>query len=792
MSKAATADEERATKPEATAKESNLGVPEERPAGGKALEGKKAAGAKPEKGWYGRGKQATVGVKKALKTMRPEIRLRLKASLGMFRAVEEAELAEKLEMAEAFERTICAWPSVEQAEWAANADMEAIERMQVEIAELLWIKNVDDMMPRLARLLGKAGGREIEDIDVLRKLAGVIGDLELRAILYGPAGSRGSEYAASARAAELLETADMMSFYEIDAYPRDPETPEEVFAAAVRDGTLRDEVAKCDRKIESIRMYGEALKGRMSGKQLEEALYFNDDHDRSVRAVRALLIEKIAAATSANSNLPPSREIGRAAPQRESSDKKQGAQPGHKGAFLKKSKNVDEKKYCKFEVGELPEGWRKKPILAEYQEINVVIKTEVISYFTEVGVNPSTKSTVYPASFPSRLRGAIQYHPDVRAIVETLSVGHFIPVRRVSEIMKDMFGIGLSEGTVENIKREYSDKLEAFGYVGWIKGKLLESAKIHADETGINVGSILKWLHVASNDNLTYYHLHNNRGIEAIEECGILNLFSGILISDAFGSYDKLQNVIRCLCNAHLLRELADVMLREQGHTWAGSMRKFLLAVNKHVKLCGGVVEDRIYDRFRKRYLEILDIADRECGPGLVDKLAGTRGRQGKTKERNLIDRLRERHEDYLLFARVAEAEFSNNLAERDLRAAKIFLNVSSLFRSDRDARDFMLVRGYLSTCKKNGIGYSKAIKAINEMKLPDFIDIDQLGDVEFMARIKKIRLDKARLDAIERIELSESLEKKREKARIKEEDRERMAIAAAIKAGNIKLEEAA
>jgi hypothetical protein len=103
-----------------------------------------------------------------------------------------------------------------------------------------------------------------------------------------------------------------------------------------------------------------------------------------------------------------------------------------------------------------------------------------------------------------------------------------------------------------------------------------------------------------------------------------------------------------------------------------------------------------------------------------------------------------------------------------------------------------MLIRGYLSTCRKNGVGYSKAIMAINENKLPEFINVEPTGDIELKGRIRQIRKDKDQLEMTERIELFEAVAKKREKAMMKEEKIRNMAEAAAVKAGNIRLEEAA
>jgi transposase len=47
---------------------------------------------------------------------------------------------------------------------------------------------------------------------------------------------------------------------------------------------------------------------------------------------------------------------------------------------------------------------------------------------------------------------------------------------------------------------------------------------------------------------------------------------------------------------------------------------------------------------------------------------------------------------------------FSNNQAERDLRPAKTQLKISGCHRSDTGTRNWLTIRSYASTCRKNRI----------------------------------------------------------------------------------------
>lgn len=54
---------------------------------------------------------------------------------------------------------------------------------------------------------------------------------------------------------------------------------------------------------------------------------------------------------------------------------------------------------------------------------------------------------------------------------------------------------------------------------------------IHCDETGVQINGKRNWLHVTSNDTLTYFFAHKNRGTEVINAAGIYFLDTDVYIS---------------------------------------------------------------------------------------------------------------------------------------------------------------------------------------------------------------------------------------------------------------------
>jgi transposase len=296
-----------------------------------------------------------------------------------------------------------------------------------------------------------------------------------------------------------------------------------------------------------------------------------------------------------------------------------------------------------------------------------------------------------------------------------------IPYERVADYFIHEAGIPVSTGSLFNFNREAFERLENFDQMA--RDRLSEAAVLNADETSINVNGKRLWLHNASNDRWTYFYAHEKRGTVAMDEMGILPKFSGVLVHDYWKPYFTYTGCKHALCNAHHLRELQWV-IDNPGYHWAKAMQDFLLKINEAVKAEPTVSLDiATRQAFGEQYRKILEEGIHEMPktvPPPVITGKKKRGRQKKTKEMNLLERLKNHENDVLRFMEMSEVHFTNNQGERDIRMTKVQQKISGCFRSTEGAKMFCRIRSYLLTAQKHGVKPSEALKILFDGGLPE------------------------------------------------------------------------
>jgi len=415
---------------------------------------------------------------------------------------------------------------------------------------------------------------------------------------------------------------------------------------------------------------------------------------------------------SRNSSKPPSSdEFIKPKSQRKKSGKKPGGQKGHKGQTLKMRETpdvtvthrVERCQGCGHSLEDVPcEGLEKR------QEFDVPMPKLIVTEHQAETKQCPCCNLDNQAPFPKGVEMPVQYGPNIKSFLVYLNQYQMVPYKRVVELVKDLYGFSISEGTLFNFIAAAYDALEPVETE--IVAQLIASPVVHADETGLRIEAKRQWLHVVSTETLTHYGCHPKRGSEATDAIGILPQITGVTVHDYWRPYYKY-NCEHSLCNSHHLRELTGID-ELTGQEWPHEMRDLLLEIKTLVDERKGVSSElnaAEITNFEERYERIMDKGYLENPP--PEPIPKKRGRKKQSKARNMLDRLRAHRPEVLAFMYDFNVPFDNNQAERDIRMMKVKQKISGVFRSAQGAKMFCRIRGYISIARKNSVPILEALK---------------------------------------------------------------------------------
>jgi transposase len=450
-------------------------------------------------------------------------------------------------------------------------------------------------------------------------------------------------------------------------------------------------------------------------------------YDQGREAVIALfhvLVERIqalenrVAKNSQNSGKPPSSDgLNKPAPKsrRKRHGRNSGGQVGHVGHTLKAVLKPDDVKVHAVQTcGSCRRSLRQAEV--ERHEKRQVfdlprVRVRVTEHQAEVKHCPHC-GTENKGIFPLDVTQPVQYGLEIQAQAVYLNQYQMIPLERVSETFEEFYGHRLSEATVVKTCQEAAQRVAPVNQA--IKHHLTEQEPVvHFDETGDRIDGKLNWLHVACTSRLTYYEVHAKRGQEAMDAIGILPDFRGTAVHDGLKSYLAYEHSRHGLCNEHHLREL-EFIAERYPQDWVTKFGDLLMEIKEAVDLARGTQPalraEQLSD-FNQRYDELVQqglLANPP--PELAEAQIKKRGRKKQSPPKNLLDRFRDHKQATLAFMVDFNVPFDNNQAERDIRMMKVKQKVSGCFRSERGAKAFCQIRGYVSTARKNG---QKALSAL-------------------------------------------------------------------------------
>ena len=327
-------------------------------------------------------------------------------------------------------------------------------------------------------------------------------------------------------------------------------------------------------------------------------------------------------------------------------------------------------------------------------------------------------ASIYKAETPPPLMKRSMASPAAVADVMTKKYADGLPLYRQEQIWKRN-GVQLSRNTLANWVIQCSQ--------GWLKPiykrlkkHLLEEPLIGADETVVQVlkeperpatSDSRMWVYTTGSQAKRQIRIFEYQPTRAAEHPKrFLSGFKGLLQTDGYVAYDKVENVTRCGCWAHARRKWREAMPRGATKETSKAAIGFdycnkLFALEKELNKIQGGREDRerLMKPIMNAYWEWIDSVDPESGSKLEAAVIYSRNQK-----------------QYLCsFLNHIEADISNNLAENCIRpfvvGRKNWLFCDSVKGADSSAIVYSLVE----SAKANGIDpYGYLLRVLTFMPL--------------------------------------------------------------------------
>jgi transposase len=308
----------------------------------------------------------------------------------------------------------------------------------------------------------------------------------------------------------------------------------------------------------------------------------------------------------------------------------------------------------------------------------------------------------FKATAPAGLEPGSPFGPNLRAFVLYLRFGQAIPFERLARLMRDLFGLEISEGALAKLLQDSAPAFAA--QAGLIKQRLLASTVLASDETSVRVGKKTFWTWVFHHADSACFVIRPSRGKAVVHEF-LGDVRPAVWISDRLGAQRGWASRDHQVCLAHLLRDV-QYAIDAGDAAFAPGMKHLLQRAvriaHRRPRLADATLA-AYHGRLQRALDELLKIVP-DNKPGL--------------KLQRIIKRFRQN-----LFVFLADREVSptNNGSEQALRPCVIFRKVTNGFRSVWGADLYADVRSVLETARRRGLGILQALRlTLNGQSLPN------------------------------------------------------------------------
>ena len=400
---------------------------------------------------------------------------------------------------------------------------------------------------------------------------------------------------------------------------------------------------------------------------------------------------------STNSSIPTSKELiskkktgANTYNHREKNSIKQnGGQIGHKGTTLTKEsfeEKIKGKNIKTVEIKHYIQGNNKEPIVK--YKVGIQMNTFLEKHIFICNENSKEK-------LPKEFYNDVTYHETLKTLVIILGCYHSLAYNKIKELICDLTSgtLDLSEGTINNIYQEFSDK--TLPTLNNIITNIKNGTYQHTDETNTKENGKDTYYRGYANSYNVIYKYHHSKGDVPIIDDNILPDYYGTIISDHDRAIFKYgtnnQN-----CIVHFGRYFKEQEQNINNTTWQMKLYYLLLKFEKNRKILSKFDKNEFtkeeIEFMEKEYDDILKLAEEENKE--IESI------YWREKADTLLKRLTNFKESILFYIHDFTIPYDNNFIERALRMIKGKTKVSGGFRSEDGAIRFGNIMSVIKTAK--------------------------------------------------------------------------------------------
>lgn len=454
--------------------------------------------------------------------------------------------------------------------------------------------------------------------------------------------------------------------------------------------------------------------------KLEEKQAVIEDLENQLKHARALLNRDGTNTSLPTSQTPPGKKKVNPRNSREKTGRKKGGQKGHEMHTLEAPAEelIDSTQEHRIDPDEesCPDCGGNSFIFTGEKEVHYETDVEVIVHRTKhvfyIYQCADCGATVRTSQAPD-FRCQVQYGPNIQAIALSMLDTVNASMNKIPLFLSAVTNgqVRPSEGFIASLPKRASKGLAAFKKE--LRLLLLTRRIVYWDDTVISILAKRACLRFYGDERISYYTAHKSKGMNGLIEDRILEYLTEdthVMHDHNKVNYNKRFRFKNLECCQHLERDLQK-SADETQHEEMQLVKKLIAdAIKERNKLFAEGIRT-----FSKDYIAEFDTRLEELLSGAEAKIKEHFNRYSSRDEMNVIERIRDYHNNFFAWMSDFTLPHTDNLSERQLRTAKTKKKVSGQFESEEAAMYYADILTYTRTCRQNGINEIYALSRLTQ-----------------------------------------------------------------------------